>query len=322
LLRNNSQYWECCNCGLKNTSFTLFDSFENSNTSSVSSSSLQSTQLKVKPKELRLLVINFQGLWSKKEVLANELNEMNPDIIIGTETFLDSSIKTSEILPPNYTAFRRDRGDFRGGVIIIIKNEFYASEVIKAKNCEVLAIKVQCKSKAIVLAVCYRPPSNNITDIQNICSQIQIIQNKFKNHPIWIGGDLNLPDIDWSDNSIKSHQYLKKVNETFLETIDSCHFDQMVDFPTRKNNTLDILLSNRPTLLCKSVPYPGISDHDTIVLSDILTSPLKKKPIQRKISLWNKADTAVLKVYIKQHALIYTEKFNKETEQWEELKFI
>ena len=82
----------------------------------------------------------------------------------------------------------------------------------------------------------------------------------------------------------------------------------MVDFPTRKNNTLDILLSNRSTLLCKRVPYPGISDHDTIVLSDILISPLKKKIIQRKISLWNKSDTAALKAYIKERALKYIDK--------------
>jgi len=38
----------------------------------------------------------------------------------------------------------------------------------------------------------------------------------------------------------------------------------MVDFPTRYNNILDIFATNRPNLVNKCIPLPGISDHDIV----------------------------------------------------------
>ena len=31
---------------------------------------------------------------------------------------------------------------------------------------------------------------------------------------LWIAGDTNLPDIDWTNNAIVGHQYVKQINET------------------------------------------------------------------------------------------------------------
>ena len=40
---------------------------------------------------------------------------------------------------------------------------------------------------------------------------------------------------------------------------------QLVEFPTRGDNILGLFLSNRPTLVNRIEPLPGISDHDTMV---------------------------------------------------------
>ena len=37
------------------------------------------------------------------------IENYNPDIIIGTETHLDSSSNSSELFPPNYSVIRKDR---------------------------------------------------------------------------------------------------------------------------------------------------------------------------------------------------------------------
>lgn len=76
-------------------------------------------KLNPEPKsQLRILNINFQSLRKKGKQLEAVIDSTNPDIIIGTETWLDANISSSEIIP-NYMGFevhRRDRrNDPHGG---------------------------------------------------------------------------------------------------------------------------------------------------------------------------------------------------------------
>ena len=68
-----------------------------------------------------------------------------------------------------------------------------------------------------------------------------------------------------------------------------------MQFPTRKNNFLDLLLTNRPGLLVNCEPVPGFGDHDTAVLANINCHPQRLKPTQRKVFCWDKADTTALR---------------------------
>ena len=81
---------------------------------------------------------------------------------------------------------------------------------------------------------------------------------------------MNLPDIEWTTNSIKTHRYHKELNQCFLDTFDITNLDQIVDFPTRGANILEIMATNRPSLINKCSPHIGLSDHGTSVCS-ILT---------------------------------------------------
>ena len=57
----------------------------------------------------------------------------------------------------------------------------------------------------------------------------------------------------------------KKVHAT-----ENSGLEQVVNFPTRDNNLLDIFATNRPTLVQSCKPIPGVSDHETVcVTSDI-----------------------------------------------------
>ena len=73
-------------------------------------------------------------------------------------------------------------------------------------------------------------------------------------------------------NTVKKHQYTKQINEHFLDTFSMLGLSQMVMFPTRLDNTLDVFLTNRPSLVNRCELVPGISDHDAAVYvhSDIL----------------------------------------------------
>ncbi len=52
------------------------------------------------------------------------IGKYNPDIIIGTETHLDSSVNSSELFPSNYSVIRKDRhfDNSKGGVLIAMKD--------------------------------------------------------------------------------------------------------------------------------------------------------------------------------------------------------
>ena len=55
---------------------------------------------------------------------------------------------------------------------------------------------------------------------KQLSAEITRLGSKYKNSHIWIGGVFNLPDIDWSNNTISSHQYPKELNKLYLEAFE------------------------------------------------------------------------------------------------------
>ena len=84
-------------------------------------------------------------------------------------------------------------------------------------------------------------------------------------------GDFNYPDICWKNNTAA-----RMASTKFLERIEDCFPTQMLEVPTRKEALLDLLVTNRESLLCNiSVSDSlGCSDHN-IVEFGILLSMLK-----------------------------------------------
>ena len=77
----------------------------------------------------------------------------------------------------------------------------------------------------------------------------------------------------------------------------------MVDFPTRWDATLDLILTSHPNFSarCKPLPSLGKSDHD-IVLYDTTLTPLRPKPPKRKLYLWRKADVEGIREDLREYA--------------------
>jgi hypothetical protein len=58
------------------------------------------------------------------EELSLIIEASKPDIIIGNETWLDDSVKDSEVFPPEYTPLhRKDVNRKKHGVLLAIKND-------------------------------------------------------------------------------------------------------------------------------------------------------------------------------------------------------
>jgi hypothetical protein len=46
--------------------------------------------------------------------------------------------------------------------------------------------------------------------------------------------------------------------------VKDCLLEQIVNFSTRKNKTLDLFITNKPSLVSKCKPLPGLADHDIV----------------------------------------------------------
>jgi hypothetical protein len=86
----------------------------------------------------------------------------------------------------------------------------------------------------------------------------------------------------------------------------------MIDFQTRGDNILDLFLTNRPSLVQRCRPIPGVSDHD-VVLVQAQTTATRAKPPKRKILLWKNADTTNIHLAIKSFSCELTSKYHVST---------
>ena len=64
----------------------------------------------------------------------------------------------------------------------------------------------------------------------------------------WIAGDFNLPDIDWKSMSVATSIYPTRLNKFLLDTILELDLEQVVNFPTRQDIILDLVLTSHPVL--------------------------------------------------------------------------
>ena len=63
----------------------------------------------------------------------------------------------------------------------------------------------------------------------------------------------------------------------------------MVTFPTRENNTLDLFLTNHPSLVPRVEPVPGLSDHE-VVYMEFQTDHQRKHQTRRRDPQYSKVD--------------------------------
>ncbi|CAC5379604.1 unnamed protein product [Mytilus coruscus] len=165
---------------------------------------------KTKPaikKQLRILNINFQSLRKKSKLLETIIESTEPDVIIGTETWLDPNIKSSEIIPDyfHYDTERRDRPkDPHGGVMIAAKQTLRLGNIIKSTDIELLTGTINLEGKKkILIGAFYRPPDKtDDTYLNKMKDEINNIRAKHQKDIFLIGGDFNLPDILTGQNKL------------------------------------------------------------------------------------------------------------------------
>ena len=306
-LGDNDISWRCIICANANYSTIAFDlhGIDSQNSTDLSFGSCISNPNAFQPfhastptraskqdkhsrRPLRFLNVNCCSIVGKTVDFENLMNSVKPDVVVGTESWLNSKIKNSEVFPKGYTIFRKDRPDSRigGGIFIAVSADLTSSEEPELQTeCEILWIKIKIKGRRNLLVCCFYHPHTEYLDSMNNFLESARRASSCENAIIVMGGDFNLPGWDWSSKTLKKTSY-PKIHHDFRDGVESLGFDQMVDKPTRGENFLDLFLTNQPNLVHRIENLPGLADHDCVYMEFQLNTPRRRQP-RRQIPLYN-----------------------------------
>ena len=127
--------------------------------------------------------------------------------------------------------------------------------------------------------------------------------------------------IKWKDGLITGHIYPHIFTELLLDLANTFGFTQTVDSPTRRNNTLDLFLTNWPSLVTSCKVIPGFSDHEIVHVSTYVIASLNLSV--RSVPLWHKADFDLIRDTILSFSNYFFNEYTTDTPVntlWEENK--
>jgi Endonuclease-reverse transcriptase len=206
---------------------------------------------------LEILYLNAQSLLGKINELRATAADLEPDIILITETWCNQDVNNAFLSLPGYEVqidLRRDREDTsegRGGGLLV-----YAKQGLKILSGDNSIDFMQyCKFSVydITCYLVYRPPNSSA---ENMTKLANLIKSAEKN-AIFIG-DLNLPGVNWSTGMSKNSE------KPVVEATEEMFMEQLVEFSTHtKGNILDLVLTNVPERIIdiRDEGRLGKSDH-------------------------------------------------------------
>ena len=137
---------------------------------------------------------------------------------------------------------------------------------------------------------------------------------------IWVGGDFNVPNVDWSDVMSAPNSPNTQLATKLIEVTNDRSLKQVVDLPTRKDNTLDLFFrpTSNPSLINRTITIPPLTqaaDHD-IVFIDVNTRASIPKQTPATKFLYKKADWASMRQEMSNYILPTT----SVQEQWNDME--
>lgn len=264
-----------------------------------------------------MLLANFRSLYHKTDILKAIMHTCSAEIIIGTETWLSEDVTSSELsLPSSLVIFRKDRTGSRGGGVVVAINELYHPSPISVDSpLEIVWASCHIGHVACVIGACYRPPDSNSEFPELLGDAIEQVTQKFPNSLLFLGGDFNYPEIDWSTLSAL-HDNNRSECIRFLQLLLYHNLTQLVHKPTRKDRVLDLVLTNSPEI-CSTRVLEEISDHRVVHCLVSLPTARKSK-IKKQLLNYARTDITKMNSMLHTFAAEFYEYFDDRTtnENW------
>ena len=226
-----------------------------------------------------MVMLNIQGMdpspsskssWKIPylQQLVDDSPEFIPFLSIS-ETWLKGYMSDAQMTIKNYNIFRCDRKSrIRGGVALYIHNSITVDDFFHFDNKYCEAGVAHLKSSKTILAVFYRPQKCSLSDFTEA---LHFVEEKMSNYDesysFVITGDFNFPNICWESTTV-SHDCSKVTSDSalhLLKFMEKFLLNQVIEIPTRINNILDVLLTNKHDLVLDVTSVKSlISDHNVI----------------------------------------------------------
>jgi hypothetical protein len=122
-----------------------------------------------------LLQVNCRSILNKSFDFWNLVDTKNPNVIIGTESWLREEIRNAEVFRDEYTTFRRDRNTRGGGVLISVKNYIACAEQWLDEDFEMTAVEVKGRDPKFIWEIVgiYRAPNKDMRAIERLAAQTE-----------------------------------------------------------------------------------------------------------------------------------------------------
>ena len=94
---------------------------------------------------------------------------------------------------------RKHRHSKQGGhVFVCYKDTISCQELHSNNKCEAVVCQITLRdNKNLIVCSFYRPPNHDIQYATNLCNLFRGLCTTYSSSPIWLAGDLNLPNGDW-----------------------------------------------------------------------------------------------------------------------------
>jgi hypothetical protein len=250
----------------------------------------------IEGKSLVVLQVNCRSIYNKELEVWNLVDTYNPDVVIGTESWLKEDINNAEVFRADFTTFRRDRCLRSDGVFICIKNFVTSKELWAEKDFEMIAVEVKGMDPTYTWKIIcmYRAPNEDMLAIERLTARTLDTRNLTKRS--LIGGNLNLPQAIWNRDAEKSSRFQAFVNNLVWD--NGC--TQVASGLTRGEAMLDFYLLRPESSLISCNIVPGISNHNEVLLELEWDKNCRGPQVERTVPVYHKTDVLGLQAFLRE----------------------
>lgn len=249
---------------------------------------------------INILFENVRGLKTKTAALLNGLATLDPhiEIVVLVETWLNDSVLDTELVPPGFNIFRKDRDllvsqkSDGGGVAILVRNSIKAVRMEKYESRdEMLCVKLEgANSQNILLCGAYIPPRADSEILGRVVSRLDNAADD--GLQILCVGDFNLPGL--SNFFLGTETMPPQSDSEFIESLSLAGLSQCNLIRNSLGRLLDLVLSNIRGVVVREAPDVLIKRENyhpplEITLPQISVTRIKRSAINEGYN-WSKGN--------------------------------
>ena len=239
-----------------------------------------------------LATLNINSINNKFDQL-KLIIEDNIDVLVLTETKLDSSFPTSQFLIDGFTTpFRRDRDKHGGGILIYVRDDIPSKQLERhnfPNDIEGIFIEINLRKVKWLMFGTYHPPqASDSYYFENVSNALDLYTDKYDKFVLV--GDFNA-----EENELYIGDFLELYNAKCIVKDPTCY--KSIQNPT----CIDLFLTNSPLSFQHTTTVSnGLSDFHKLVLTTLKTKFTKARPTEVTYRNYKNFDSAKFKNDLKQ----------------------